>query len=94
MFISKSFQERNQPPLLRKNRSHVISKSARNQGALLELVRMRRSRRGTIMAKAKGNKDATQSPESIVAHFQQLRNEQRNIIAKIAELEGEKNEHK
>ena len=59
-----------------------------------ELVRMRRSKRGTIMAKAKGNKDAAQSPESIVAHFQHLRNEQRNIIAKIAELEGETNEHK
>ena len=51
-------------------------------------------KRGTIMAKAKGNKDVAQSPESIVAHFQQLRNEQRNIIAKIAELEGETNEHK
>ena len=45
--------------------------------------------------KAKGGKkNEAMSQEKIVTTFQRLRQEQRAIVAKIAELEGDGNEHK
>jgi len=41
-----------------------------------------------------GKKAESMSQEKIVATFQKLRQEQRAIVGKIAELEGESNEYR
>ena len=40
-----------------------------------------------------GKGKGVEQPEAILGKFQQLRTEQRAIANKIAELEGDKNEH-
>lgn len=44
--------------------------------------------------KGKAKKGEALSQEKIITQFQQMRQEQRNIANKIAELEGEETEHR
>ena len=56
---------------------------------------MRKARMAEKEKEKKGGKKAeSMSQEKIVATFQKLRQEQRAIVGKIAELEGESNEYR
>ena len=46
------------------------------------------------MADKKNSKMSKEEQEEIVQKFQQMRNEQRSLMAKITELEQDLNEHK
>ena len=55
---------------------------------------MAEKEKGTVEKAKGGKKGEPMTQEKIISTFQKLRQEQRAIVSKITELEGDNNEHK